>query len=91
MKPFAATALLLLLGTSLAIAEEQDSNSNGSSDQGDSSSMMTGDPALACQMLVCLSDPIGKDLSECAPALKAYDDMKPKRRPNFLALCPKVQ
>lgn len=87
----ASLAFVLLFGASVAIAADDDSSSSSNSNDGDSSSIMSGDPALACQMLICLSHPMGKDLAECAPPLKAYNDMKPKRRPNFLSLCPKVE
>lgn len=91
MKFEASLAFVLLFGTSVAIASDDDRSSSSNSNDGDSSSIMSGDPALACQMLICLSHPMGNDLAECAPPLKAYNDMKPKRRPNFLSLCPKVE
>ena len=40
----------------------------GSSQQ----NLLTGVSALACQAMICLSDPTGDSLQECAPALKKY-------------------
>ena len=33
---------------------------------------LTGSVALACQAMLCLSDPAGNTLKECAPALNKY-------------------
>ena len=69
----------------------------GSSQQ----NLLTGVSALACQAMVCLSDPMGDSLQECAPSLKKYysivkvtklggiDKVATKlARDAFLKLCP---
>ena len=33
---------------------------------------LSGSVALACQAMLCLSDPAGDSLQECVPALKKY-------------------
>jgi len=33
---------------------------------------LKGSVALACQAMICLSDPMGDSMQECAPALKKY-------------------
>lgn len=51
--------------------------------------VLGGDAGLACEILVCLAA-VGSPPSECTRPLKKYFSLKPKRRANFLALCPKV-
>jgi len=57
---------------------------------GDSAQVLAGKQGKACQTLLCLSDPTGKSLPECQKPLSDYYDMKPHKRPGFLASCPKV-
>lgn len=51
--------------------------------------LLLGDAGDACQMIVCLSDAVGKVTPECAPPLQRYFDMPSHKRPKFLELCPK--
>lgn len=49
---------------------------------------LSKDQEDACTMLLCL-EPDGKSQVECHNPLEKYNDMKPHKRPGFLALCPK--
>ena len=62
---------------------------------------LTGSVALACQAMLCLSDPAVHTLKECAPALNKYYSIVKKTklggidkvatkdaRDAFLSLCP---
>lgn len=79
-----AFILACLLGSNLAQAEEAQSSSSGKQP-----AIMTGKPALACNILLCLSNQIGTSLPECAAPLKAYYDTKPSKRQKLLDKCPK--
>ncbi|MFA4834534.1 MAG: TrbM/KikA/MpfK family conjugal transfer protein [Dehalococcoidia bacterium] len=41
----------------------------------------------SCEAVICLAG--GKMLHECVNPLKVYYDIKPKKRPKFLEICPK--
>lgn len=56
----------------------------------DASQFMGGDEGDACTMIMCLSNPAGQDMSECAAALRKYAEMDPDDRPGFLEKCPMV-
>ena len=71
-------------------AEENDSTPKPGTTP-DLSQVMGGDAGDACQMLVCLSDPIGQATDACAAPLKKYFDMKPNKRPGFLQKCPQKE
>lgn len=62
----------------------------------DSSEVMTGDPALACEAIMCLSS--GTRPDECSPSLNRYFGINykywsdtVKGRQNFLGECPAAQ
>lgn len=41
----------------------------------------------SCNAVLCLAG--GESLSECVEPLNIYYDLKPKKRPEFLKVCPK--
>ncbi|NWD56906.1 hypothetical protein HX878_19435 [Pseudomonas veronii] len=43
----------------------------------------------SCNSNLCLGE-TGKDLAECESPLKKLNDLKKKKRPEYLAKCPKV-
>lgn len=43
----------------------------------------------ACQMVLCLSSPIGLSTSECTKPLRDYWKMSSKKRHRHLKLCPR--
>lgn len=43
----------------------------------------------SCASNLCLGQ-FGKDLAECESPLKKLNDLKKKKRPDYLAKCPKV-
>ncbi|MGO4801076.1 hypothetical protein ACEN2T_17500 [Pseudomonas sp. W22_MBD1_FP4] len=43
----------------------------------------------SCNSNLCLGE-FGKDLAECESPLKKLNDLKKKKRPDYLAKCPKV-
>jgi hypothetical protein len=51
--------------------------------------ILGGDAGLACEMILCLAA-VGAAPSACKSPLKKYFSLKPKKRPRFLAKCPKV-
>jgi hypothetical protein len=57
----------------------------------DPSQILGGDAGDACQMLVCLSDPIGKGLAECKEPLEKYAKMPDHKKAGFLQKCPQQQ
>lgn len=57
----------------------------------DLSQILGGDEGDACQMRVCLSDPLGSDMEECEDALQKYARLEPHERATFLLKCPEVK
>lgn len=57
----------------------------------DPTQILGGDAGDACQVLVCLSDPIGKGLAECKKPLEKYAKMPDHKKPGFLQKCPQQQ
>lgn len=49
---------------------------------------LTKEQIDSCNANLCLGE-TGKDLVECEGPLKQLNDMKKKKRPAFLAICPK--
>jgi len=85
IKHVAFSLILAFIAAPLQAADDD-------SKKDDSGQTMTGDAADACNMLVCLSDlKEAKQLIDCNNPLKKYYDMKPNKRPNFLAKCPVVK
>ncbi|MBA1250167.1 hypothetical protein G7019_21850 [Pseudomonas zeshuii] len=90
MKSFLLAATLVVVPSVVAMAEDSDQQQPDSAEtHADSSQVLGGNAGSACQMILCLSNPSGKELSSCAAPLKRYFDMKPHRRPGFLAQCPR--
>ncbi|MDU4254432.1 hypothetical protein [Pseudomonas sp.] len=83
--------LAALVAPGLAAAADDDSSSGNGGGAGDPAQILGGKQGNACMMLLCLSDPQGKQLKECQKPLEDYYDMKPKRRPGYLASCPQVK
>ena len=57
--------------------------------------LLTGDTKLSCEAILCLSDPIGWNISDCLPSLHRFYNIDPKHwhdkvkeRRRFLNLCP---
>lgn len=50
--------------------------------------LLGGDEGSACEMLLCLSNPLGEGLAECKEPLRKYFKIKPHRRPGYLERCP---
>jgi hypothetical protein len=87
MNTIAKHSILILiavigLASAAAMAEESD-NSPLQPPQD-----LAKDQFESCQANLCLGE-TGKDQGECQIPLKKLKDMKPKKRPQFLALCPK--
>lgn len=71
---FASVAIALAMGAGSAKADPN---------------VLTGDPATACEVILCLAASAGTP-SACVPPLKKYFSLnKPWKRLNFLKLCPK--
>lgn len=57
----------------------------------DPSQILGGDAGDACQMLVCLSDPMGQGVDECKKPLEKYAKMPDHKKAAFLQKCPQQQ
>lgn len=54
------------------------------------SNILGGEEGDACQIKVCLSDPMGQDIAECQDALNKWERTRPEDRPKLLRKCPMV-
>jgi len=54
------------------------------------SNILGGDEGDACEMIMCLSNPVGDTLKECEEPIRKYFKMKSQDRPGFLEKCPIV-
>lgn len=101
LKPFLVCLLLASITTSACWAEDDsdsddDSSSSTSSQSSDSSGSsapsqgaeLSSRQAQSCNTNLCLGE-TGAQLAECANPLKTLYDMKPHKRPSYLAACPK--
>ena len=68
-------------------------NGNQQNNRPSAESVLTGDPKLACEAILCLSS--GKRPTECAPSLNRYFSIRHRKlhqtlnaRKDFLRLCP---
>jgi hypothetical protein len=81
--------LALALGTSAAVHADDSSDKNSSPIPAPFTvpKNLTPKETQSCEAVLCLAG--GGSLAECANPLKVYYDLKPKKRPNFLKICPK--
>lgn len=79
-------ALLSLLSVSTVSAGGLGAPSFGP----DPSQILGGDEGDACEMQVCLSNPMGKGIKECDKALQKYAKLRDDEKPKYLEKCPKV-
>lgn len=90
MTPKIVMALIAVLITTSANASESGSAAPKAPAMDQASNILGGEKGLACQIMLCLSDPSGKGLAECQQPLKKWENTKPKKRPGLLRKCPLV-
>lgn len=56
----------------------------------DPSMILGGEEGDSCQIIMCLSDPLGQDISECQEPLERWERTRPEKRPELLEKCPMV-
>lgn len=80
--------LAFLLASHMAYADDDEESDGGNGSNSMSPKDLTKDEIDSCNANLCLGE-TGKDLVECEGPLKKLNDMKKKKRPDFLAICPK--
>lgn len=79
--------LALALGTSAAVHADDSSSSSPIPAPFTVPKNLTSKETQSCEAVLCLAG--GKSAAECVKPLQVYYDIKPKKRPNFLKICPK--
>jgi len=87
MSTLAKHSLLILIAV-IGLASAAAMAAESGSTQTQAPQDLPKDQFESCQANLCLGE-TGKDQVECQSPLKKLKDMKPKKRPQFLALCPK--
>ena len=81
---FAGIVLACLLAAQGAHADDSEGGGGGSLAPKD----LTNEQLDSCKSNLCLGEN-GKELVECETPLKQLNDLKKKKRPAYLAICPK--
>jgi len=85
---FAGLIFTCLLAAQGVYADDDEGGGGGGGGGSLSPKDLTKEQIDSCNSNLCLGE-TGKDLVECEGPLKKLNDMKKKKRPAFLAVCPK--
>lgn len=83
-------ALVAVLMATSANAYELGSAAPKAPLKAQASNILGGEEGDACQIKLCLSNPVGQDISECDNPLKKWARTRSEDRPKLLRKCPMV-
>jgi hypothetical protein len=90
MKTKMGVALVAVLMATSANAYEPGSAAPKDPLKDQASNILGGEEGDACQIKLCLSNPIGQGTSECQDPLQKWEQTRPEDRPDLLRKCPMV-